>query len=258
MTRPLDKPINMVTPPSDLDPIVRAKTYPYDIPAHSYLFQDGDFRRVDDLSGHVDGLVPLLACGSNRAPAQLARKYHDFDRVTIPVERAWLADFDVVFAAHITGYGSIAANLQHVASARVEVSITWLAEALFERMDATEGRGHSYDLARLDKLGLATESGCTLDHAYAYVYRGGCLRHAGDHAGIAEIDAEGRPHAAFTQHEIQGHVHARLSGDAAGTDGRTDAFILESIRDPDLRHARERRLQEDALAFAWPHMTVIA
>lgn len=244
--------IEMVTPPFDLDPLVRAKTYPYDIPRHSYLFEDGDFRAVGDLSAHTAGLTPIIACGSNRAPAQLARKYRDFAHVSIPVERAWVADFDVVYAAHITGYGSVAANLQHVPSARVEVSITWLADALLARMDATEGRGHSYDLARLTGLSLATEGGRLMTEAYAYVYRGGCLRHDGDHAGIAEIAAEGRPYGAFTQPEIQRHVHARL-----GAAADLDVFIHGNIRDKALRAAREARLQEDALPFAWPYMTVV-
>lgn len=252
MTRPLARPIEMVTPPSDLDPLVRAKTYPYDIPAHSYLFENGSFRAVEDLGAHTAGLVPILACGSNRAPAQLARKYHDFAAVSIPVERAWLADFDVVYAAHITGYGSVAANLQHVPGARVEVSITWLGEALLERMDATEGRGFDYDFARLEKLSLATEGGALLSEAYAYVYRKGCLRHDGDHAGIAEIASEGRRHASFTQPDILRQVQARLGGG-----GDLDGFIRENIQDTALRYAREARLQEDALPNAWPHVTVI-
>lgn len=245
--------LEMITPPSDLDPLVRAKTYPYEIPRYSYLFRNGAFERHDDLSGYLDGRIPVIASGSNRSPAQLARKYHDFEEVTIPVERAQLKDYDVVYAAHITGYGSIAANLQHIPGASVEVSITWLGDDQLARMDATEGRGYSYDFTRLSGLTLTVDGRPDMTEAYAYAYRGGCLRHEGVHAGLREIVAEERPHAAFGQTEIQRHVRDRL---APGTD--LDVFIRENLDDKALRVARETELQEDALPFTWPHVTIIS
>ena len=54
-------------------------------------------------------LSPVLAVGSNAAPAQLARKFppHLFpDGVVIPVLRCVLPDFDVVYAPLISSYGS--------------------------------------------------------------------------------------------------------------------------------------------------------
>ena len=149
----------MFTPPSDMDPVERATTYPYLIPESSYLFENGAWQAAEIGSALTAGRTPVIACGSNRSPEQLARKFADFDEAVIPVQRAWLEDFDVVYAAHITGYGSVAANLQHVAGTRVEVSITWLADDQMDRMHATEGLGHNYHYARLYGLALHPEGG---------------------------------------------------------------------------------------------------
>lgn len=53
-------------------------------------------------------LTPVLAVGSNAAPAQLARKFPAklFPNVVIPVLRCVLPDFDVVYAPLISSYGS--------------------------------------------------------------------------------------------------------------------------------------------------------
>ena len=63
--------------------------------------------------------LPVIGHGSNRSPEQLRRKFGA--RAEIPVSRAWLSDYDVVYSAHVTQYGSIAANLQHTPGARAEV-----------------------------------------------------------------------------------------------------------------------------------------
>lgn len=259
--RPAGARQRMFTPPSDLDPVVRATTYPYLIPDRSYLFEDGAWQPAEIEDAHTRGRTPVIACGSNRSPEQLARKYQDFAQVTIPVQRAWLEDFDVVYAAHITGYGSIAANLQHVPGARVEVSITWLAEDQLPRMHATEGLGVDYRFARLERLAMVAEGPggrpVTLREAFAYVYEHGSLNVAedgdpGDHAGLAEIAAEGRPHRALRQPEAIGHVQS-----AVGHRGSLDDFIHETVADRALRRRREAELQARAIPFRWNDLTVI-
>lgn len=243
--------------------VAHAKAYPFSIPDYSFVYRDGQAHAA--AAGEIDcaalareGRAPVIACGSNRSPEQLRRKYGRLDgAVTIPVQRAWLADFDVVYAAHITRYGSISATLQHVAGTSVEVSITWLGDSQLDLMHGTEGRGESYDYVRLGGLDLSLESaadgGDRLDFAFAYIYRGGCLEHQGAPVGLAEAAAANRPHAAMTQSEIQAHVHSRLADG-----GDLDTFILENVTDADARRAREERLAGAALAFAWPDVTTIA
>lgn len=246
--------VAMYTPPTAMDPIERATTYPYHIPDHAFVFEHGRWHAADDarIAALARGRTPVIACGSNRSPEQLARKYADFGHAVIPVERAWVADFDVVFAAHITGYGSVAANLQHVPGARVEVSITWLSDDLMERMHATEGRGADYDYARLDGLALRTEHGETRNTAFAYLYRHGSLAVEGDHAGLHEIAAENRPHRSMRQREALEHVRARIGRACALED-----FIRETVADTALRREREALLQEDAIPFRWRRWSVV-
>jgi hypothetical protein len=237
---------------SDDEALRIAQCYPFRIPGHSFTFVDGAMRPFDREAAAREGRVPVIACGSNRSPEQLARKYGTAPGTVIPVERAWLRDFDVVYVAHITSYGSVAATVQHVPGMSVEVSVTWLDPEQLARMHATESLGHHYHYARLDRLELARESGGGLEHAFAYVTILGALAHEGEAAGLAEVAAEQRPHAGLTQAEVQDAIFARLG---AGQSRRE--FILENVRDRETRRARERALAADALPFAWPHLTVI-
>ena len=235
----------MYVPPSDLDPVERAMTYPYAIPDCSYVFDKAGWRPAEIDAALTAGRHPVIACGSNRAPDQLARKYFDFDAVTIPVQRAWLRDFDVVYAAHITGYGSISACPMPAPGVRVEVSVAWLSDDLMDRMHATEGRGYSYDYALLSGLDLALEGSGGLDEAFAYIHRGGALNVDGWLVGLAEIAATGRTGPAWPQPRAIAEVHRRLKHEGAVED-----FIRENAADRFLRLAREAVLQQDAHPFA--------
>lgn len=176
---------------SDDDKLARALGYPFDIPEHSFVYENGEVRAFEDASER-DGRIPVIACGSNRAPKQIAWKYRAEENSKIPVERAWLADFDVVHVAHLTHYGSVAATLQHVGAMRVEVSINWLTEDQLTLMHETESIGSHYHYARLDKIDLDAEIGGRLDSAFAYATILGCLSVSGNLAGLAAVRAEGQ------------------------------------------------------------------
>lgn len=230
--------------------LARARSYPFALPDHAFVHTHAGAQPWDDPD--IAGRLPVLAIGSNRAPVQLARKYRHEPDAVIPVERAWLDDFDVCYAAHISAYGSITAALQPVPGCRVELSITWLAADHLPTMHATEGRGFNYDFAEISGLTLAAEHSGALDRAFVYVCRNGCFRVDGGLAGLAEIQAENRPHPELTQPEIQRHAHARLG---AGTD--PDRFILDAIRDRDVKRRRETVMQADAIPFDWEMLDVV-
>ena len=244
----------MYVPPSALDPVERAMSYPYAIPDCSFVFDKAGWR-----AAAIDGALtidrhPVIACGSNRSPDQLARKYFDFGAVTIPVQRAWLAEFDVVYAAHITGYGSISACPMPAPGVQVEVSVTWLSDDLMARMHATEGRGHSYDYAVLSGLDLALEGGGVLDEAFAYIHRGGALN-AGWRSGRPGRNRGCRdaPGLSWPQPRAIAEVHRRLKHE-----GTVEQFIRENAADRALCLAREAVLQRDALTFAREKWRVIS
>ena len=242
----------MYVPPSDLDPVERAMRYPYAIPDCSFVFDKSGWRPAEIGGALAAGRHPVIACGSNRSPDQLARKYFDFDAVTIPVQRARLQDFDVVYAAHITGYGSISACPMPAPGVCVEVSVAWLPDDLMARMHATEGRGHAYDYAVLSGLGLVLEGGGALDTAFAYIHRGGALNVDGGTVGLAEVAATGRGCPSWPQPRAIAEVHRRLEHEGAVED-----FIRENAADRFLRLAREAVLQQDAHPFAYEMCRVV-
>lgn len=252
MTR-RDRAAAMLTPPAAMDPLERALSYPYEAPAHSYLFRGGAAAPATIGPAERQGCIPVLACGSNRAPAQLRRKFAAMPEAVFAVERVFLGAFDSVYAAHISGYGSIAATLQHSPGTRVELFITWLPEALMDRMHATEGRGAFYDYVRLDGVDLASESGERFASAYAYAFHGGCLNLGGAPAAVAAVPAESRRFRALSEAEVQTAAQKKL-----GEAGPLGDFVLAAVHDQAVRLAREARLCADALPFAWPHTAVIA
>jgi hypothetical protein len=224
--------------------IVHAKAYPFAILDHSFFLKDGTVTPLPAGEAHRTGRTAVLASGSNRSHEQLARKFGD-DPEGVATERAWLADFDVVYAAHITRYGSIPTTLQHVPGMRVHLAINWLTDDQLAAMHATEG---NYDFVLLERIALKTEAGPALEAAHAYVARNGHILHEAAPIGSREAAAENRPHTAMDQTQAQAHVHARLGGDIA-----PDDFVLQNIEDERLRRERSERLGDPAARFAWPH-----
>ncbi len=114
-------------PERDEERLALAKSYPFPTPGGSYLFRAGAARPLAPGSAQAALFAdrrPVIGHGSNPSPEQLPRKFGE--RAEIPVSRAWLSDYDVVYSAHVTHYGSIAANLQHTPGARAEVYVNWL------------------------------------------------------------------------------------------------------------------------------------
>jgi hypothetical protein len=224
--------------------IRHARAYPFAILDHSFFLKEGEVTRLPAGDAHRAGRMPVIASGSNRSHEQLARKFGG-DPEGVATERAWLAEFDVVYAAHITRYGSIPATLQHVAGMRVHLAVNWLTARQLAAMHATEG---NYDFVRLERISLETEAGPALSEAHVYLARNGHLVHEGAPIGAREAAAEGRPHPAMDQTQAQAHVHARLGGDT-----HPDDFVLQNIEDARLRRERADRLRDPAAVFAWPH-----
>jgi len=243
-----------MVPPCAAARLTRATTYPFDIPAGSFLFRNGRTEPFDpgDLVPLIRGRVPVIACGSNQSPEQLARKYDGVEaEVTIPVVRGWLADFDAVYSAHITTYGSIAATLQHRPGTTVALSVLWLTEEQLVRMHGTEAPGENYVYTRLDRLDLSLDGGPVLATAWAYTSLHGCLIDDGGMAALAAMPARGRTLPAHHQHEILRRVHRRLAPAM-----EFDAFVLDNIADAAARRHRIGRLRADAAPFGWHHVHV--
>ncbi len=248
-------PLAWPLPESDHARLALAKSYPFPVPGRSYLFRDGAARPLESgtsQAARFAGRRPVIGHGSNRSPEQLHRKFGA--RAEIPVSRAWLQDYDVVYSAHITQYGSIAANLQHTPSAVAEVYVTWLAEDQLGRMHETELGGENYFYGRLRGVSLALEAGpvAELNDAGVYLSIRGCLARDGGALGLAAVASEARPHGALHQEQAIDLVRVRHRPARA-----LDPHILETIRDPAGRKALIAEMETQALPAEAPHFETL-
>lgn len=234
-----------------------AKGYPFAVPGYSFLYQDGDYRRLDAEDGGVfAGRTAVIGHGSNRSPAQMKRKFEYLSgaRSAIPVCRGWIDDHDVVYSAHVTQYGSIAANLQHAPGVASEVVVNWLTDEQLERMHATELGGENYFYGHLESVSLRIEAGPTdrMDKVAVYISTHGCLALEGEPIGLAAVAAEGRTCGTLSQIEVQELVRARHRPDLD-----LDAHILHHIRDHAARRALVAELKVAAVPQRSPHFTTL-
>lgn len=226
------------------DRIDHAQSYPFSIPEHSYVYDRGSVRQAYSSAQERHGRVPVLAAGSNQSPDQLDRKFGHLEDTVISADRGLLHDFDVVYAAHMSSYGSLPATFQASPGAAVTVFVLWLDEAQLARMHETEGN-YTYD--RLSGVRIALDHGETLDEAFAYSSKVGCLNLAGGCVSLSEIPAQGRRFAELAQRDVQAQVRDRL---APGTP--LEAFIQAHLEDDGLRRTRSSALGTDALPLDFP------
>lgn len=232
----------------------RALGYPYHLPTASYVFTGSGHTPCTPSSAEPLRIhrTPVLAVGSNQSPEQLARKYQGDRWAPILCERCSLLDFDTVYSAHITAYGSIAAALHPSPGTRVSLFVNWLDERQLDIMHETEIRGGNYAFARLHDIDLETDLGHACDSVYFYVGLRGALSHDGGPVPLSAVDASGRRWQSHSQHAVQERVRDRV---APGE--KIARFILASIDDAALRTSRRQSLAADALPFEYSGMTVI-
>jgi len=144
----------------DLDVVARAKAYPFDPPASSFVLEDGAVRALDLRAAWRDvaGRRPVLACGSNQSPARLRQKFTNGEGPVL-VTKVTVEDLDAVFAAHIASYGAVPATLIPAPGTRVSLAITWLTPLQERVMHATEAVGVIYDYVRLTGIAAELEDG---------------------------------------------------------------------------------------------------
>lgn len=231
------------------DRIAHAKSYPFEILDRSFTYRGGGIHPFETSRVDKARRVPVLAAGSNQSPAQLHRKFgHLGDGAPVHAQRGVLHDFDVVYAAHLSSYGSVPATFQASPGTEVNVFVLWLDEIQLARMHETEGN-YTYD--RLSAVRIHFDDGDILADAFAYSSKVGCLNLDGDCVGLTEIAASGRRFRHMRQPEIQAHVRDRL-----GSDTPLDAFIGAHLEDHAVRHARSTALGVDALPLAFARETI--
>ncbi len=225
--------------------LLRARGYPYHIPAESFVYRDSGHAPFDPAL--TAGRTPVLAIGSNQSPERLAQKFgHDASHV-IPVERARLTGFDVVYSAHIASYGSVPAMLQVSPGSTVAVAVTWLDVQQLEIMHETEIAAANYAFAELEGVSVEVKGGHEQARALAYVSSRGHLNLDGQPVALAAIACEGRRYPALDTAQVLDRVRQRVAPEVDA-----DAFVHLLLDDPAFRRGVTDILAADAGPFDHP------
>jgi len=236
------------------DTLHRALSYPYEIPANSYVVNGKTHQVLNPCAPmpDVSGRRPILAIGSNQSPEQLIRKFNGSDLGPIPVIRARLKDFDIVYSSHVASYGSIPATLRHSPGTRVTLFVNWLTPEQEARMHETEIPTGNYHFGELDGIELQLDFGPAMTSAYVYSSRRGSQTRDGFPVALAAVRAENRIWPSLSQEEIQNHAR-----DITAPGQPLETFIRGAIEDVSARRGRTRALMSDGLRFNYPGFTPI-
>ena len=226
-----------------------AKAYPFANPGHSYLYVNGETRPLDGEDGAMFAArTPVLASGSNQSPEQLQRKFGNGGvDVVIPMTLASLHDFDAVYSAHITSYGSIPSTPHPSPGTVVSLFINWLTAPQLRRMHETEQPGENYHFGRIKGARVELAGGRRLGEVFSYVSAHGCLTRDGEPIGLGAITAANRRYTALGQCEAIAHAR-----DHAAPGKAVDDFILDAVAEPELRRRHITALRRHARPAAFP------
>lgn len=194
--------------PRDYGPeqLAFALGYPWERPGTSYLLRDGEVH-PPDLDG-ARGRHPILAFGSNGAPAALTRKFAHFDD---PVDREVLVlagdlhDYDVGAAAGVAVYGAMPATLFPSPGTRVRAAVVFATDNQAIQLTWSE---LTYVFGRLD---VTFSAELEVRTVLAYASRFGAFCPDGEPLALAAVPAAGRTAAARTQRELL-DLAGRLTG----------------------------------------------
>jgi hypothetical protein len=172
----------------------RALAYPYAAPERSYLYRDGEAHELPEAGPDLTGRAALLSYGANSAPEALARKLGSLPGVELPVVRAELEDFDVVYSAHVSPYGAVPATLIESPGTVAPVFVLHATAEQHALLTATE---LNYDLVEVNGMG-------------AYRSKHGCLSLDGSYVALAAVRSMGRTLPELNQLAILERVRVQL------------------------------------------------
>ena len=254
-----------VLPLDEIDPVGFALSYPFERPAGSFVFRSdretvavaAGTRVVAQGTGHADGIdvpvvtisatvegetvefadrIPVLASGSNAAPAQLGRKYRDHPEIgPILVQEVEIEGLASVYSAHVARYGSVAATLLPCPSFAARLHLLFVPPDGFAHLNRTESVGGNYLVAALDCC-PATVAGASIP-PLAYLSRRGPARFDGHPRRLPGTGDGDGAYEEATQEEIQRRLHA-LMEEVADLPG----FVTRLIGDAAYRAAATERL----------------
>ena len=183
--------------------------------------------------------TPVIGYGSNATVSGLTRKYvaHAVkEPAVIPVTRALLRDYDVVWSPHLVFNGGMPATIVGSPGTVAEVWITWLDDVELKRMHETEGAGTVYSFGTLPSARIVSKVPLS-EPPHVYVDCHGALALDGVVQAIAGVPAEGRRFPAVDSEQAMGSVASYI-----GWTGSVFALLLDNVRSPARRVERTQTL----------------
>lgn len=188
--------------------VARALAYPYANPGRSFVQLGTRTMELPPGGADLRDRTAVLAFGSNAAPSALAGKLAPLADLPLPLIRAELEGFDVVYSAHISPYGAIPATLQRSPGTVVAVFVAYPTPEQLRLLSATEP---NYELRRLEGVRCRRADGDEPAWVDAYLSRHGCLRVGQSEVSVAAIAARHRRFPALDQAEVQRAVRDLLA-----------------------------------------------
>lgn len=205
--------------------------YPWARPAGSFILDDGrhaplEAPELDDATGRW----PLLAIGSNGAPATLTRKLAHLPagERRLAVEAGWIEGIDVAAAGFPTVYGAFAATLVPSPGTRLRASILWVTPAQLTALAWTET---SYRLGRIAPVRFAPDvpRARRPEAVLAFVSRWGALTLDGAPCPLAALAAERRARAGWSQEALLDRAARLALGPAARGRDLVEAIFTDLV-----------------------------
>ncbi|WP_354698208.1 hypothetical protein [Paraconexibacter sp. AEG42_29] len=219
--------------------LAHAFGYPWDRPVGSYRLEADEVSLLADLpaaerertiaaySGPTAGRLPMLAIGSNGAPATLRLKFAHFDA---PADRDVLAlagqlhDFDVGPSAHLAPYGSLPATVFASPGTAVRSAVLWLTQAQFVQLTWSEV---PYRLGRLEARFAGDEPGTDAGAVLLFASRSGVQAPDGTPLALSAVPAARRTAPALSQQDALDAV----ARSALGPEGDAEALVRRVFAD---------------------------
>ncbi len=183
--------------------------------------------------------TPVIGYGSNATVSALTRKYvapSVTEPAVIPVTRARLRDYDVVWSPHLVFNGAMPATIVRSRGTVVEVWITWLDDLELKRMHDSEGVGTLYSYGTLSPSRLVSEVHLS-EPPHVYVDCFGALALDGVVQAVGRVPAKRRRFSAVDSEQAMQGVAPYI--------GWTDsvfALLLDNVQSPARRAERTQTL----------------
>jgi hypothetical protein len=153
--------------------VKRALAYPYPSPERSFVQLGARSLDLPEGGPELSGRAPLLAYGANAAPVALTRKLAPLPDQPLPVLRAELEGFDVVYSAHLSPYGAVPATLRPRPGTVAAVFVAYPTAEQRRLLTATEP---NYELETLSGISCRLEGATELTALEVYLSRHGELQ----------------------------------------------------------------------------------